>query len=454
MTLRTGQFAHRKPIMRGRARSMHVAFSLVEIMIAIAILGFGLVMMATMFPIAWQRARNLSEFTSQNAATESAHTTLKLLLHVTSPDVTSLFSASSFAGDLVEDPSIVGNYLAYPDQRVHLLHMENLLVSPRSFYPPRDDASAALSPPYKLEGVDPSNILGSAKYFFITGFGHPQIRFEQRVYPPLPLRENVDPATGEFVDDDPKWDDTLASRRFAWVAFHRLLKPLPNPDPFTNDDAESECLEPPQSNLGCPAFLARAREFDMYYATVKRSRVRMRYAQQDPDFAPIPYDPTPIPPIALPETEDVMLPTPWRVQIYVPNDLANPLAPTEDDRVGVPTVVEVNTTNVTTASFVADFFQRGTMFIDEVNGAIYEVTNRRVKTGASPDEVEAFLTLDQEIVLTDILDPIGTPQSVRTVWVFPPPVESERLSDGSPIFVGSPPVIGIDKRVLSVSPKN
>jgi len=91
MTVRIGQFARRKPIRRGRARSMHAGFSLVEIMIAIAILGFGLVMMATMFPIAWQRARNLSEFTSQNAATESAHTTLKMLLHVDSPTTPSVF---------------------------------------------------------------------------------------------------------------------------------------------------------------------------------------------------------------------------------------------------------------------------------------------------------------------------------------------------------------------------
>jgi len=466
---------------RVRSRSQQAGFSLVEIMIAIAILGFGLVMVATMFPIAWQRARTMAEFTSQTAAVESAHTSLKLLLHVDSPNTT-LYIGSSFAGDLVEyeDPPGSRTIVAYPDQRVHLLHMENLLVSPRGFYPQRNKPESAANPPYLLEKMDSIvdvdyNELTSFDAFYITDFGAAQIRFEERVYPPLRPRENVDAATGEFMGDDPTWDATLATRRFAWVAFHRLLKPIPktgNPD--------TECVD--GSNQGCPAFLAQAREFDMYYATVKRSRLRTRYAQQNPDSAPNPTFPNDIVvPVALPADDDVMLPTPWRVQIYIPNpplpdSLANPdespkskyiyvdgRQVANSPRVGVPTIAEVNTSHVTTAPFVVDFFQRGTKFIDEVNGAIYEVVNRRLKTGSNPDDVEAFLTLDKEIVLVDLIDPTIivdppiavpqlVPQLIRTVWVFPPPVESERLSDDTPIFAGSPPVIDIDKRILSVAP--
>ncbi len=466
MTTPPSHLACRKRNQRNSTRKRQAGFSLVEIMIAIAILGFGLVMMATMFPIAWQRARTLVEFTSQAAAVESAHSAAKLLFHVDSPNST-VYEGSSFAGDLIEDPLGPVPYPSYPDQRVHLLHMENLLVSPRGFYPPRDDANGAASPPYKLEGPVPVT-LPPVTTFFTPDYRAAQIRLEQRIYPPMPPRENVDAATGAFQSDDPTWDDTFASRRFAWVAFHRLLKPIP-----ITGDVDTQCVAPGFA-LGCPDFLSQTREFDMYYATVKRSQVRTRYAQQDPNDPPNPDFPNDVKvPVALPTTDDVVLPTPWRVQIFIPNpsspdpnQLANPHDESpkakdidaDRDRAGVPTVAEVNTSNVPTASFVVDFFQRGTKFIDEVNGEIYEVVNRRTRAGTGPDDVQAFLTLDKEIVLVDIVDPsfpgppYPTPQLVRTVWVFPPPVDSERLTDGSPIFIGSPPVIGIDKRILSVAP--
>jgi len=43
-------------------------------------------------------------------------------------------------------------------------------------------------------------------------------------------------------------------------------------------------------------------------------------------------------------------------------------------------------------------------------------------------------------------------ERVRTVWVFPPPVQSERAGE-APVFAGNHPVVGIDLRSLSISPR-
>ena len=44
-------------------------------------------------------------------------------------------------------------------------------------------------------------------------------------------------------------------------------------------------------------------------------------------------------------------------------------------------------------------------------------------------------------------------ERIRTVWVFPPPVQAERARPGVPVFNGAQPVVGIDVRALSISPR-
>ncbi|MCH8940486.1 MAG: prepilin-type N-terminal cleavage/methylation domain-containing protein [Chloroflexi bacterium] len=58
----------------GPARSRRDGFSLLELMIAIVILGLGLVMVATTYPIGWQRAVRLADYTRQISVIEAAHT--------------------------------------------------------------------------------------------------------------------------------------------------------------------------------------------------------------------------------------------------------------------------------------------------------------------------------------------------------------------------------------------
>ena len=132
---------------------------------------------------------------------------------------------------------------------------------------------------------------------------------------------------------------------------------------------------------------------------------------------------------------------------------------------GTPTEIQVNPTKVPTAPFVVDFFQQGTPFVDERNGEVYRVVKRRF---AGDDEDHAFLTLDQEVLLEDIDDgyydipPHGgnehldsaheREELIRTVWVFPPPVEAGRLRNGTPVFAGKQPVLSIEVRRLTIEP--
>ena len=419
-------------------------------MVALTILGLGLVMVATMFPVAWDRARKLSEVTTQTTVTNTTEQTLKLLVTVDGPNS----RAGSFAGDLLVYD---GQQIAVPDHRVHALFLENVLAStPGAFTPDRmEPAENVETAPWQLERVETSVPLpvleDTYPEFFKNGFGGPQVRFEQRVYPPLRPRDvtTVD-NHGEFTEDDPQWDDALGTRRYAWAVLHRLRA------------AESDPNNPELPIVDTEA----PREFDIYHVTLKRARPTYRFAQQDSDQLKIP-DPfdrkKTYVPAALPPDHDVVLPVPWRVQVYFPDTLAPKSDPT-----GVPTEIQVNTSKVPTGPFVVDFFRQGTPFIDERNGKVYRVVRRRF---AGDDEDHAFLTLDQEVLLEDIDDGYysGDPpdnhfendildatheseELIRTVWVFPPPVEAGRLSNRTPVFVGKQPVLSIEVRRLTVEP--
>ncbi len=418
-----------------------------EMMIAIIVLGLGLVMVATVFPVAWGRARKLSEFTSQEAIAETAYTTVKLLGRVDSLDL----NIGSFAGDLlfrdIQESAAApypGDVVTFSDTRVHALHLQNILVSPRDFVDERPFKREVID--WKIPDDDVEAIFGEAL------FRYHQVRFRSRVYPPLPARESSNLSIA-----DPAWDAALDTRRFAWAVFHRLREPI-GPDP--------------SALLGDPNFAAQydaqenintTRLFDVYPVTLRRPRSTSRYAQQDPDFVPYPHDLSApvVAPAALPATEDVMLPVPWRVQVWIP------VTEIPDDPAGwipsgIPTEIEVPVPGVTgAAAFLVDIFPTGAWFIDEISGEIYRVTKRRV----SVDGDKAFLTLHREMTFDDVDIPSSYPpcdgctdnmidpvERQRTVWVFPPRVEAVRGQDDVPVFSGSQPVVSIEIRSLSVFP--
>ena len=475
-------------------------FSLIELMLAMTILGLGLVMVATMFPVAWTRARSMAEFTTQENVTKSAEVILQQIARVDDDDPSNTATKGSFAGTIIYHP-----VLGWPEgvmfrieeqQRVHALYMENMTVdddSPRRFIPDRQNARVSNEfAPWRLEQKNlPLEELANPdenalpNEFFISAFGTAQISFDQRFYPPLPRPPfgMTDP-NGEIIEIDSQWEDELDRRHYAWAILHRFRHEPTDPSGFT------------QANYRTLA--AAPRDLDVYYVTLRRSRPTNRYAVQDPDPDRVPHPIArsagtawpargllqPQPPAALQPKNDLVLPVPWRIQVLFPPTLAsanvctgNPL-PCKNDAwcdpgdtcefgvgaTGVPTEIRVNWDKELSAPFVVEMFTRGTPFIDEASGKVYRVASRRL-TGENDDI--AILTLDREVLIEDIDDGFKTAQAlenqfgdldpdgeelIRTVWVFPPPVERKRGENDEPVFSGNQPVVGIDVRVLTVYP--
>lgn len=448
-------------------------------MIAIIILGLGLVMVASMFPVAWKRARQLSEHTVQGAVVESAHTTVASLVRVATSEFTE-GDAPSFMGDLVFDPTATGDFgtgrlLGAADTRVHLLHLENVQLpdpgggNPQWRFIPEDpfmlELAGATSEMDNLTANMPQEYLDRT-------FLLPRVRFHQRVYPPLTARINVNPG-GSFTPgsatQDPRWDALLQECGYCWAVFHRLRVEPDGPPfgPWMDPPYALPTLASEEVDLAAK-YVDKTRFFDLYYVTLRRPQTTHRYAQQDVTSAPDPFDPAApfVEPAAQGPDHDCVLPVPWRVQVYFPFTVE-----VKDDislyvETGIPTEIEVNTANALTAEMVVEMFQKGSYFIDEITGEVFRVTRQRVTQ--DPSGVQAYITVEREVFPGELdvrpgyrgwedgvdctlglLDPVDVN---RTVWVFPPPVDGGRNAGSSLTFVGPQPVVGVDIRTLTVSP--
>lgn len=350
------------------------AFSLIEMMIAIVILGLGLVMVATMFPVAWDRARTLSEHTTEQSIAAAAHSRISSTLrpagiHLapkTNPDdslpseppyVIAQISGGSFAGDLLYDQTLaqlplvetpgylddddesfrgiipaycVGPFLFYSDTRVHALNMSNMLVR---------DLTETVENPWDLEWIfnpigvgenvhpcDPDGGAGWAPNLSIDfvqrSFFQSQLRLEDRVYPTIGKRPEDTPSNDQARN---AWNDRFLQRKYSFAVLHRLrdrVGPVA-PTNLTGLTAEQS------DSLAKAAYRAAGstRNLDLYYVSLRRSQSTHRFALQDPqrDLTPNPFrldfNTLPIPK-ALPDDgnvrNDVVLPVAWRLQILLP----------------------------------------------------------------------------------------------------------------------------------------
>jgi len=131
---------------------------------------------------------------------------------------------------------------------------------------------------------------------------------------------------------------------------------------------------------------------------------------------------------------------------------------------GVPTEVNANRGQAVTNRLVPEMMPRGAFLIDERSGVIYRVAKREfdpTHTDSSGNLDQAVLTLEREVPydsLDDDGDAIvdagtGNPMEfIRTVWVFPPPVQQAPRPGNLPIFIGPQPVAGIELRTMVFSP--
>jgi len=483
----TTQATHRPPRRRR-------AFSLAELMIAVVILGVGLLMEASMFPIAWTKARDQIEETNVGNAVTSAEAIVNTKFRIARflPDVAQGFGddgfsanppgwtwqsnihdcftkgQTSFPGDLGIFPR--GGGFHGTDNRVHPLNAYNLAADPTVY----ESAAAGIDwlpalmneafvpdEPHLLETADAMAIVRNVQG--ARSVPEPQVLLEARLLPAQPLKleprgPNAVPSSASdqaLVIDN--WYARLRGRRYAWAALVRL----------NNGDALRTTLDQEGITYDSMAIggLNRAtwddpRVFTVYYATLRRTQSGSRFPRQEfrngegQDWPPVIPDGTVAEPQAMPAAFDTVLPTPWRVQVYVPN----PVDTTDANAVrGVPGEVIANSGSSDlsgeTGDIVTKILPRGAWFIDELSGQVYTVTRRRLYDNDS----RAILTVDKEITREDLApnrdlnEYIEDRDRLRTVWVYPPPAEAARL-DGKPVFEGVQPVIGIETRTLVVRP--
>jgi prepilin-type N-terminal cleavage/methylation domain-containing protein len=435
------------------------AFSLAELMIAVVILGVGLLIVASMFPVAWTKAREQVEATNIANTLVSAKTITAPKLRVakqvgiwTGEDSAfDALSQSSFLGDIgvFKNATFDGSTLPRKgsDTAVHPLNMKNMVASPDLYLAgfggvegmPEATGDVFVSEnPHRLETV-------AAPFSFRAP--PPQVRFEDRLLPPIPRRLRLGAASptpdeeGILTD----WVEQLRRRRYCWA----LLARLNNGDEWSTDLVQEGVSYDDENTFDEPRFVT------FYYVTLRRTHGRQRFPQQA--CCPIGDNLWPVhqsassyasqvaTPAAWPALADTIFPTPWRVQVYVPFP--------SDEPSGLPAEVEVNTANVPTGPIVTKMLPRGAYMIDELNGSVYKVVRRRLVN----DDTGAILTLDSEITVADLTLPErpydDDRDRLRTVWVYPPAVELQRDADDQPIFEGANPVVGIEVRTEVLSPQ-
>lgn len=438
------------------------AFSLIELMIAVVILGFGMILAAAMFPVGWVRARQISDHTARVASVEAAHALMELTARVDGPTS----NVATFAGDLVQieglnrvTSEVESFTFQFADTRVHPLNMENMTANGLNSVPdllpdkrtPTGDVddlynfNGRIDVPFVNYGIADNDALlaliagnpGSLNLY--DTFFTPRVALDDRMYPPL----DPEPKTFEFERESDynaeleRWRGRLDSRRYAWAALHRLRAITEN--------------------------VTDGRVFDMYYVTLRRTRPTFRYPRQLESTRPrLGNRAEVVVPRARGRSQDTILPTPWLVQMDLPkpDKLSSIFEPS-----GVPTEVRVPPRDARDdyPTWVQDLFQEGTYIIDEYNGLVFRVKRRRID--AQGNRQVAYLMLDQELFLEQFDDGASRGQTgsqletilqsdelTRSVYVYPP-VADRDADDIITGFSSKPPVIGIDVRALYVNPK-
>lgn len=505
-TTRAAQCARRRaaagPGCGGRV--VRRAFSMAELMIAVVILGIGLLITSSMFPIAWYKAREVAEAAVIPALANTAEVNLKLQcrradrkLDPTNPRYTSSF----FPGDWVPTAKDHGEPLICPDTHVHLLNAGNYLADTgEDFYIDDDNKERPVADDaWMLE--DNLDVYLAERGALQTGFNvplveamraalGPQVSPQSRLALPLGRRPRATDTPAPHAEVMKLWQERFDGCRHSWAVFYRfselpgagyaVFAPIGNP------------LTDPQKEKVSTEELRQPRQLNVYCVTLKRP-IGARYARQqgyDPqESSPEPAD------LTAPEPRDpefdVLLPVPWRFEA----ELAVLPIDTDPNYVpGAPAEIIVKPpTNTGVQPIMLEALDKDFYLIDDRTGQVFTVTNRRT------DGLNVVLTLDSEYTRAQIIDtPEYEPQlsgsSVpaieqlqhnwkiaslwkhhgcdidpdrpqcdsallsqkedeperRTYWVYLPPVE-QRSSPSDPlIFSGTQPVVAIEVRQIAM----
>jgi hypothetical protein len=204
-------------------------------MIAIVILGLGLVLVASMFPIAWQRARDLADFTNMTNGTTAAEATLRSIGRVAKIDA---------SGAVVVPTSFISDFAGYSGGLATLeilpvmpqtgaavvpigagqsSHVRPLLVENSNvIYDPADPYNAMMP---LLTGAVPVAFPDlNTGYPNPPGIFVPQVALSDRVIPSLPPLpwQPTSPPPPMAAELMRTWLAQLNDRRFAWDVFYKL----------------------------------------------------------------------------------------------------------------------------------------------------------------------------------------------------------------------------------------
>jgi hypothetical protein len=419
-----------------------------ELLIAIVILGIGMLMAATMFPIAWSRARDLAEFTVQSSASEAAETTVRMLCNVanTAGVAGGALVGTSFLGDQLYAVDTASPPMA--DGRVHVLHVQNLLAEANASdaivwdewsrdtgaIAPRPQESATLQ---ALIQVDKTygDLAGTIVDVLPTVVPVSQIEIHERMMPPMEPYPTGSPPPDPVAFD--RWETQFANRRFAWAVLYKFN----SPDAINGDDV---------------------RDMTFYFVTLRRTQATHRYARQDDSLG---ANSNTMTPQALGPDEDMRLPVPWLVNLKIVGYWDSGTGATLDFNndptrgIGIPSEAIANEGGAEGGRLIAQMIQRGSVLVDYKRGAVYTVNEHRYTGTGTAYDYEATLTLDREVVVADIdSDAFNTPTTIepdddnRDFWVFPPAVIRPSPDDAFPAFDGKQPVVSVVTRQMFFAP--
>jgi len=428
---------------------------MIEMMVAIVILGLGMLMAATMFPVGWLRARELAEFTTETSAAESAATTVRLLTNVADANAPANTVSTSFVGDF--DSAVAELVLPVPaDTDVHVLHIENMLSEAGITWPElvrssADLANGNLALPGEMLTVDQRldnwvAAINAPPLLSPTPLIHsvlnPEIAFHERIVPPLPRRPLTTDVPPPTLDQLSQWNSMLRARRFAWAVLYKFDEPL-------------------------PATATATRNMTFYYVTLRRTRELQRFARQDPVNATTQ-------PTALLPPEDMLFPVPWLVNVQLLGTWETTTGPNQGDPLpptGLGSQAAANPTANANGRLIAQMLQPGSVLIDRLNGNIYTVREHRFTGDGDNFDHQATMTLDREVSVADVdSDPDGPgpvppngiadlaaqggTEDTRDFWVFPPSVlgDPNTRAGGYVTFEGQQPVVGVETRQAYLSP--
>jgi len=490
-----------------RADGTARAFSMTELLIAVVILGIGLLITSSMFPIAWYKARDVAESAVIPSMANAGEVALELQCRPARPQFnpsSPVYTSSFFPGDWF--PAIAGApdlAAVYPDTHVHVLNAGNYLADTGEDF---IDDSGTLVPvaddgwklednlDYRMDNA-PQAVWFRDHALYALG---PQVRAHTRLALPLearPLAVNNPEASVVNL-----WEEKFELRRHCWAVLYKFNElPGLSYSVFAQDlNGDGNPLDP--QDLARKYQLAgqdlkQPRSVTAYIFTLKRP-VGARYVRQlgyDPSSASSkPIDPAE--PEAAPNTPsdptDVRLPVPWRFEATL---VALPSAsvPGVPSEIFVPYEAPSGKRNI-----MADVLDVDFVLLDDRTGQIFRITNRRENakpTGQT--KVGVVFTLDHDYTVdetenvpnyepdlenssitaavrarynwasigewqrTGCADDSSLPAcgalredqpEQRRYWVFLPPADAVRGANDTPVFNGSQPVVGVEVRQVAL----